>query len=153
MATSFFSWASCLVGKRSLSMTLIATSLSSVRCLPATQGHTITHLHTSTSQTFLTYTLLGDGLRSNFTNLHDFVLHFLKQWHFHPQYTDCMLFISGIFTSRDMFFLCNLDCISVPSSAVVTSCDTLYFVPGKLSFFVKRLATLDWLYLQIAIKI
>ena len=36
MATSFFNCASCLVGKRSLSMTLMATSRPSWRCLPMT---------------------------------------------------------------------------------------------------------------------
>lgn len=34
MATSFRSWLSCLVGKRSLSMTLTATSRPVFRCFP-----------------------------------------------------------------------------------------------------------------------
>lgn len=34
MATSFLSWLSCLVGKRSLSMTLTATSLPDFLCFP-----------------------------------------------------------------------------------------------------------------------
>jgi len=44
IATSFFSCASCLVGKRSLSITLMATSPSSLRRRPARTAYTLLYI-------------------------------------------------------------------------------------------------------------